>query len=112
MLRKLLIVGVSAGVSASVPIIYQANPDMFGVWLKSVFSEEAPDPQAVSAIPGLRLARAETPALLGRKVLIPSDNRGHFAADFKLNGPPIDGAGRHRRHRWSRSTCRRRGASG
>ncbi len=89
MLRKLLIVGVSAGVSASVPIIYQANPDMFGVWLKSVFSEEAPDPQAVSAIPGLRLARAETPALLGRKVLISSDNRGHFAADFKINGRPI-----------------------
>ena len=89
MLRKLLIVGVSAGLSASVPIIYQANPDMFGVWLKSVFSDTAPDPQEVSAIPDLRLARSESPTLLGRRVLIPADNRGHFAADFKLNGRPI-----------------------
>lgn len=86
MLRKLIIIGVSAGVSASVPIIYQANPDMFGAWLKSVFSEEAPDPQEVSAIPDLRLTKAAAPALLGRKVLIPADHRGHFAADFKLNG--------------------------
>lgn len=89
MLRKLLIVGVSAGVSASVPIIYQANPDMFGVWLKRVLSDEAPDPQEVSAIPALRFAKSGQPTLLGRKVLIPADNRGHFAADFRLNGRPI-----------------------
>lgn len=89
MLRKLLIVGVSAGVSASVPILYQTNPGMFSDWLKSTFSDQTPDPQAVSAIPDLRLARTETQALLGRKVLIPSDNRGHFAADFKINGRPI-----------------------
>lgn len=89
MLRKVLIIGISAGVSASVPIIYQANPGMVGVWLESVMSDEAPDPQEVSSIDGLRLARAETPTLLGRKVLIPADNRGHFAADFKLNGRAI-----------------------
>lgn len=89
MLRKMLIIGISAGVSASVPIIYQTNPGMFGAWLERVVSGEAPDPQEVSSIDGLRLARTETPTPLGRKVLIPSDNRGHFAADFKINGRVI-----------------------
>lgn len=89
MLRKVLIIGVSAGISASVPIIYQSNPGVVAEWLESFGSDAAPDQQKVSSIEGLRLTSAKPSAPLGRKVLIPSDNRGHYAADFKLNGRAV-----------------------
>jgi aspartyl protease family protein len=88
MLRKILIVGVSAGLSASVPIIYQVNPELFGSLVETTIAGQATDPQSVSAVPQLRLTSAE-PAPLGRKVVVTSDPRGHFAADFKLNGRTV-----------------------
>ena len=46
MLRKLLILGVFAGTSASIPIVYQSNPQMLDGLLKStVASKPAAQPQ-------------------------------------------------------------------
>jgi aspartyl protease family protein len=59
MLRKLLILGVFAGTSASIPIVYQSNPQLVENLLKSA----APMP-------------------LGRQVLVNADERGHFTSQF------------------------------
>lgn len=89
MLRKFLIVAISAGVSASIPIIYQANPDRFEAMLGSALGAPEPDRQLVSAITADRPAKAQTAVLFGKKVRLDADERGHFTADFKLNGRPI-----------------------
>jgi len=89
MLRKLLIVGISAGISASIPIIYQTNPGAFEAMLSSTFGEHETDRQQVAAIVTSQPAKAETETLLGKKVRLDADGRGHFTADFKLNGRPV-----------------------
>ncbi|WP_419694673.1 TIGR02281 family clan AA aspartic protease [Mesorhizobium muleiense] len=87
MLRNLLILGVLAVASASFPMLYQSNPQMFEGLLKS----------AVGASPAvetdLNLATVpDRPAQpLGRMVVIPADARGHFTSAFKLNGRTVDG---------------------
>lgn len=90
MLRNLLMLGVFAGVSASVPIVYQSNPAMFHALLSSAV-RSAPDSAPALQI---KMAGIETepaaPRTLGRKVLVSADGRGHYAATFKLNGRQID----------------------
>lgn len=92
MLRKLLIVGVSAGISASIPIIYQKNPEVFQDLIHRSLTapEPVPDTQEVAAIPRVLKAEPQPEMLLGRKVRLAADERGHFAAEFKLNGRPVE----------------------
>lgn len=87
MLRKFLIVGISAGVSAAVPTLYQRNPEAFETMLSVVVGEPEPDRQQVSAISSARAPATHAP--LGRKIELPADTRGHFTADFRLNGRPV-----------------------
>lgn len=92
MLRKLLILGVFAGTSASIPIIYQSNPQMVESLLRSSVTSgpATPDTQ-----PNVNLAsvpsKPATPMPLGRQVLVNADERGHFLSSFKLNGRQVDG---------------------
>lgn len=90
MLRKLIILGICAGTSASVPILYQSNPELFQNLLAG--EEEAdPDSQQTAAVPPKpQAAKAQVEQLLGRKVRVPGDDRGHFSAEFKLNGRRVD----------------------
>ncbi|UCI09090.1 TIGR02281 family clan AA aspartic protease [Mesorhizobium sp. B1-1-8] len=92
MLRKLLILGVCAGTSASIPVIYQSNPRLVDSLLKSAVAAK---PVASDAQPDVKLAsvpeKPATPMPLGRKVLVNADARGHFTSQFKLNGRQIDG---------------------
>ena len=90
MLRKIMLVGVVVGSSASVPVLYEANPDLFhGLMQGSAERTERGDDQAVVA--SLRPSTQEaTDTLAGRKVRLSADARGHFNADFRLNGKPID----------------------
>jgi len=88
MLRRLLILGVFAGGSASVPILYQSNPHLFEAMLGKTASvaaaRQAPvDLKMVSVEPQRQQSR-------GRSVLVPADARGHFLATFKVNGRQID----------------------
>ncbi|MFB9982836.1 TIGR02281 family clan AA aspartic protease [Mesorhizobium kowhaii] len=91
MLRKLLILGVFAGTSASIPIVYQSNPQIIENLLKSAATSKP----AVEVQPDVNLAsvpgKPATPLALGRKVIVTADERGHFSSAFKLNGRQVDG---------------------
>ncbi|RUU14585.1 TIGR02281 family clan AA aspartic protease [Mesorhizobium sp. USDA-HM6] len=93
MLRKLLLLGVFVGSSASIPIVYQSNPQMVESLVRSAVASKPAPPEAQ---PDVKLASVpEKPATpippLGRQVLVNADERGHFTSAFKLNGRQIDG---------------------
>lgn len=91
MLRKLVILGVCAGSAASVPTIYQANPELFDLLPRTAAQRSAeldPAPQInLASVPD---RPATTPQTGGRKVTVSADGRGHFLATFKLNGLPVN----------------------
>jgi aspartyl protease family protein len=90
MLRKLLILIVCAVASASVPILYERNPELFHSLLKT--ANAPPETPTTVAKAEIRTAQPVEPAaevLLGRKVKIAADQFGHFSADFRLNGRNI-----------------------
>ncbi|TGQ71079.1 MAG: TIGR02281 family clan AA aspartic protease [Mesorhizobium sp.] len=93
MLRKLVILSVFAGTSASIPIVYQSNPQMIENLLKSTVTAK-PDSEA-QAQPDVNLAsvpdKPAPPLPTGRKVVVTADGRGHFSSTFKLNGRQVDG---------------------
>ncbi|MER8391657.1 TIGR02281 family clan AA aspartic protease [Mesorhizobium sp. M1340] len=90
MLRKLLILGVFAGTSASLPIVYQSNSQVIERLLKSAIGARQADTQTDLNLAAVR-DRPATPQPLGRKVVVTADARGHFMSVFKLNGRQIDG---------------------
>jgi aspartyl protease family protein len=90
MLRKLLIVGVSAGLSASIPIVYQKDPELFHRLVRTTLNSPPPtDHGKVASVPPVVRRAADTDMPLGRKVRLSADDRGHFSADFRLNGRSI-----------------------
>ena len=89
MLRKLLLVGIFAGSSASIPVIYQANPEAFHSFFTSVVTKQ----ETVKKQPPMQrmaAARAQQEIIPGRKVRLPADARGHFTGEFKLNGRRVE----------------------
>ncbi len=91
MLRNLVILGLSAIASATIPVIYQSHPERFERLVRS--SHEVPVEQA-SATPvpseAAKPAGLQTEVLLGKKVRLAADEGGHFRADFKLNGRSVE----------------------
>jgi aspartyl protease family protein len=90
MLRSLLFLGIVVGVSTTIPILYQSNPQKFEGLLKSMLGDGAP---AETTVPDVKLTTAPEPAIeqpLGRKVLLRQDQSGHFLAPFRVNGRQID----------------------
>lgn len=92
MLRKLLILGVFAGSTASVPILYQSNPEAFHSLVERALEEKAPEPEPQRPLIVVNKMQPERPRLSrsGRSVEIAADERGHFRADFRLNGRPVE----------------------
>jgi aspartyl protease family protein len=90
MINKLIVVGFCAGCAASVPILYQANPDTFHKLVKSAVEEPAPEQPRTLA--SAQTARSPAPVsdLSGRKVSLDADARGHFIADFRINGRKVE----------------------
>ena len=88
MVSKLLLVGVVAGCSAAIPVIYQSNPEAFHSFLKSAV-EKHDTVKKQPAAPRLAAAKADSENVSGRKVRLAADARGHFTGDFKLNGRPV-----------------------
>lgn len=87
MLRRILIFSVCAMAAAAIPTLYESNPELLGRFF-------ATTPQAEEPAGGLVAAARPTPAtqsLSGRKVSLQADARGHFTADFKINGRRITG---------------------
>ena len=89
MLRKLIMVGIVAGSSASIPILYQSSPETFHGLVRSAAREGDTAPVKTSA-PVANALKAQPQAILGRKVRLDADANGHFVADFKLNGRRVN----------------------
>ena len=90
MLRKLVILIVCAVASASVPVLYERNPELFHAVLKPAAEPQAPPTFVAKAeIRTSQPAEPATEVLLGRKVRIAADQYGHFNADFRLNGRSV-----------------------
>lgn len=88
MLRKLLIVVICAGASASIPMLYESNPAAFDRLLKPAIRESAPERAPPIALNAVATPEA-TEVLPGRRVRMSADERGHFSGDFKLNGRKV-----------------------
>lgn len=78
MLRKLVIFGVFAGASASLPGLYEKHTG-------SPFTASVTRDGAAQATPVAAAASASS-----RRVVIDQDLRGHFTATFKINGRQVD----------------------
>ena len=94
MLRKLVILVVCAVLAASVPFLYERNPELFEGLILSALGRGDPEPPHTIAMAEIRQARpldSGSEMLLGRKVRIDSDATGHFNAEFKINGRHIKG---------------------
>lgn len=92
MLRKLVIVGIITGGSASVPVLYENNPELFEGFVRSAIDTPAETPAPQRPLIVVQQARMEEPRdnPTGRKVRIEADQRGHFQADARINGRSID----------------------
>ncbi|MBO6724807.1 MAG: TIGR02281 family clan AA aspartic protease [Rhizobiaceae bacterium] len=88
MLRKLLILGIFAGSSASVPILYQSNPDAFHNFMESAMEESAPEPKQDRQVVVVNKMQPQESRLArsSRSFGITADSSGHYRADFRLNG--------------------------
>lgn len=91
MLRKLLLLGVFVGSSASIPIVYQSNPRMVESLLRSAVASKPAVPEVQPDVKLASVPAKPAPMPLGRQVLVNADERGHFTSAFKLNGRQIDG---------------------
>ncbi len=78
MLRKLVIFGVFAGASASLPGLYEKHTG-------TPFTASVTRDGAAQATPVAAAASASS-----RRVVIDQDLRGHFTATFKINGRQVD----------------------
>lgn len=85
-MNKLILTGVVAGLAASIPALYQSNRQVFDAALRPLLTGRETAP---ASLPRLAAVHAEEPALLGRKVRLRADARGHFRADFRLNGHAV-----------------------
>jgi aspartyl protease family protein len=90
MLRKLVIFSVCAASSASVPVLYQSNPQAFErlLHMASGMRSEPQPPPPTGPQPGATGPVSQQP--LGRTVSVQADSRGHFLATFRINGRSVD----------------------
>ncbi|MDW6025505.1 TIGR02281 family clan AA aspartic protease [Mesorhizobium sp. BAC0120] len=91
MLRKFIMVGIFAASSASIPAIYQSNPEAFQSLVRLAAQGRDPAPPRMEApAPELRVAKVEPETLPGHKVRLAADPAGHFLAEFKFNGRRVN----------------------
>lgn len=91
MLRKLVLLGLFAGGSASVPVLYQTNPELFHGAVRSALEEKEPPAPPQRPLVVIHQARAEPPQqVTGRRVRLEADGQGHFSGEFRINGRPLE----------------------
>lgn len=90
MLRKLLLAGAVAGACASVPAFLDRNPQAFDKILDGNAQQER-DAKTVLAAAEVAPQARESGADIasGRRVRLEADDRGHFLAEFRLNGRAV-----------------------
>lgn len=84
MVRKLVMLSVFVGCAASLPMLYQSNPER----VHAVFrSSPQPEPKPVhAAMVSAPSQSAGARQLTGRRVEVALDRGGHFLAEFRING--------------------------
>ncbi|MCO5160903.1 MAG: TIGR02281 family clan AA aspartic protease [Mesorhizobium sp.] len=84
-MRNVILIGAFLGLSASVPILYQASPETFHGLI-------APEPETAPAVASAPVAKPAAPATTAhRKVSVPADRTGHFRTELRFNGRKIEG---------------------
>jgi len=86
MLRQVIIFSVCAIVAAALPGLYQTHRETI---LGAFRPEGATVAQPVAAVNSARPRPTFSDDLSGRKVRLDADQRGHFTADFRLNGRSV-----------------------
>lgn len=85
-MRNVLLIGAFVGVSASVPMLYQASPETFHA-LIAPQPESVPDGTAAQPAPAARTIAAHG----RRKMTIDADQSGHFRTEMRFNGRKVEG---------------------
>lgn len=86
MIRNLLLVAACAGGAALlVPALYERNPQLFERLMSSGSGAMSAETRAAPAQPMVAAVQAPT----GRKVRLEADGRGHFSAEFRINGRAV-----------------------
>jgi aspartyl protease family protein len=83
MRNMMILAGVLAVIAMTVPGFLQSHPQWVSAILERPSADQAAAPPPAAA---LASARPENRPLLGRKMRLDADARGHFAGDFRLNG--------------------------
>ena len=83
MLRKTIIFGICAGASAAAPVLIGAEALMVRL------SSSGEQTVAVERPAELAKQATRSSGINGRKVEIKADPRGHYLAEFKINGRPV-----------------------
>ncbi|MCB1382592.1 MAG: TIGR02281 family clan AA aspartic protease [Notoacmeibacter sp.] len=89
MLKKIIVAAVIVGSGASVPLLYEANPDAFERIVSSSPDQDAEPSGVTVASVSPREAVPVTGTLSGRTHAVKMDAQGHFRDEFKLNGRRI-----------------------
>ena len=88
MKRQLLALAVIVGSAASVPLVYQSAPERFHDMASWALRPAEPEPVPVVMLAAPRETGARQ--LTGRRVEIPMGPRGHYSAEFRVNGARIE----------------------
>lgn len=85
MLRKLIIFSICAGLAALAPGFFENAPGPLRNWVDG--GEEGGQAPVASRVPSKPAKNAAS----GRVISIVADPRGHFHAEFKINGRRVEG---------------------
>ncbi|MFP1630397.1 TIGR02281 family clan AA aspartic protease [Zhengella sp. ZM62] len=85
-MKKLFLLGMFVGVSASVPMLIQSNPDL----VETVAASIRQDGDVQLSMVKTAATREPTGQLSSRHHLIRIDDLGHFRDEFRLNGRPLE----------------------
>jgi aspartyl protease family protein len=80
MIKNSIFIGIVIGCAFGAPVLYQPNAHNIHEWLKGSKSQ----PVAFTVEPQQKITSRSSSS--GTKVAIPADDRGHYQAEFKLNG--------------------------
>ncbi len=85
------IVGLFAGGTASVPVLYQTNPELFHGAVRSAFEEKQPvEPQRPLVVIQKAEVAPERDPVTRRKVRLEANKQGHFSGEFRINGRGVE----------------------
>jgi aspartyl protease family protein len=88
MKSQLLALVVIVGSAVSAPLVFQSDPGRFHAMAAWALRPAAPEPVPAVAAAAPRETGARQ--LTGRRVEIAADPRGHYSAEFRVNGARLD----------------------